>query len=307
MSGAAPRPPSGAQHEIRHGDQVAVVTEAGATLRAYQAAGRAVVDGFAATAKADGGRGQVLAPWPNRVADGRWSWQGEEQQLGLTEPAHHNAIHGLVRWATWTAVERATDAVTLTTTVWPQPGYPFLLALTATYRLDGEGLTVTLRARNEGDRTAPYGVGQHPYLTSGTARADGTVLTVPARTRLLLDERGNPVGREPVDGSGYDFRSPRAVGDLVLDTAYGDLVPGGDGRVRVRLEDPDGGGTELWAGPATRWLQVFTGDTLAADRRRHSLAVEAMSCPPGALASGEDLVLLAPGDEHDLDWGVQAW
>ena len=166
---------------------------------------------------------------------------------------------------------------------------------------------MVLRARNDGDRPAPYGVGQHPYLTAGTELADTTVLTVPARTRLLLDERGNPVGRAPVDGSPYDFRAPRAIGDLVLDTAYTDLAPGDDGRVRVRLERPDGGGTELWAGPATRWLQVFTGDTLAPDRRRRSVAVEPMSCPPGALASGEDLVVLAPGEEHGLEWGLHAW
>lgn len=307
MPGHDVRLPSGTQHEIRRGDQLAIVTEAGATLRSYEAAGRPVIDGFVATARVDGGRGQVLAPWPNRVADGRWSWEGAEQQLALSEPAKGNAIHGLVRWATWQLVDHATDGVTLTTTVWPQPGYSFRLALTATYRLDDDGLSVVIRARNEGDRPAPYGVGQHPYLTSGTELADTSVLTVPASTRLLFDDRGNPVGREAVDGSAEDFRSPRAVGDLLLDTAYGDLLPGDDGRVRVRLENPDGGGTELWAGPATRWLQIFTGDTLAPDRRRRSLAVEPMSCPPGALASGEDLVLLAPGAEHALDWGVHAW
>ena len=301
------RPPSGAQHEIRHGDQVAVVTEVGGTLRRYDVGGRPVLDGFDETAMADGGRGQVLAPWPNRVADGRWTWEGKELQLALSEAAKHNAIHGLVRWAGWGLADRTDDAVTMATTVWPSPGYPFLLSLTATYRLDGDGLTALLRARNEAGRPAPYGVGQHPYLTAGTDVVDDTVLTVPARTRLLTDERGNPTGREDVDGSPYDFRVARRIGDLVLDTAYTDLVPGDDGRVRVRLERPDGGGVELWAGPATRWLQLFTGDTLAAGRQRRSTAVEPMSCPPGALASGEDLVVLDPGEEHALEWGVHGW
>ena len=307
MSVPEARLPSGTQYEIRHGDQRAVVTEVGATLRSYQAGGRPVVDGFSASVRAEGGRGQVLAPWPNRVADGKWTWNGAEQQLALSEADKHNAIHGLVRWATWTLVDAAADAVTLSTTLWPQPGYPFLLVLTASYRLTGDGLAVELRARNEGDQPAPYGVGQHPYLTAGTELADGTVLTVPGRTRLLLDDRGNPVGSEAVDGSRYDFRVPREVGDLVLDTAYGDLLPDDDGRVRVRLENPDGGGTELWTGTSTRWLQVFTGDTLAPERRRRSLAVEPMSCPPGALASGDDLVILAPGEEHTLDWGLRRW
>ena len=301
------QPPSGAQHEIAHRDQVAVVTEVGATLRRYDVGGRRVLDGFEDSAIADGGRGQVLAPWPNRVADGTWSWEGSDLQLPLTEVPNRNAIHGLVRWAGWTMADRSEDSVTMATTVWPIPGYPFLLEMTATYRLDDDGLTTQLRARNVGTRPAPYGVGQHPYFTAGTELVDTSLLTVPARTRLLTDERGNPTGREDVDGSAYDFRVARPIGDLHIDTAYTDLIPGDDGRVRVRLERPDGGGVEVWAGPATRWVQVFTGDTLAPGKRRLSAAVEPMSCPPGALVSGDDLVVLAPAEEHVLEWGVHSW
>jgi aldose 1-epimerase len=241
------------------------------------------------------------------VRDGRWAWDGQTLQLSLSEAGRGNAIHGLVRWVGWSAAEHPTDAVTLTTTVWPSPGYPFRVHLTATYRLDDDGLSVRLVARNDGGRPAPYGVGQHPYLTAGTGLADETVLTVPGNVRLLTDDRGAPVGREDVTGSAYDFREPRRVGDLVLDTAYTDLVRDDDGRVRVRLERPGGGGVGLWAGPTTRWLQVFTGETLAPERRRRSLAVEPMSCPPGALASGEDVVVLGAGDEHVLEWGIHSW
>ena len=258
-----PRPPSGAQHEIAHGDQVAVVTEVGGTLRRYDVGGRRVLDGFEASAIADGGRGQVLAPWPNRVADGRWSWEGSRPPApadGGAQPQRDPRAGPLGRLDARRAHPRM--SVTMATTVWPTPGYPFLLEMTATYRLGDDGLTTQLRARNAGDRPAPYGVGQHPYFTAGTDLVDTTLLTVPARTRLLTDERGNPTGREAVDGSPYDFRVARPIGDLQLDTAYTDLDPGDDGRVRVRLERPDGGGVELWTGPATRWVQVFTGDTL---------------------------------------------
>ncbi len=301
------RPPSGAQHEIRHRDQVAVVTEVGATLRRYDVGDRAVVQGFEAAGMPDGGRGQVLAPWPNRVADGSYSWDGTDRQLPLTEVANHNAIHGLVRWLGWQVADRDDARVTLSTTVWPTPGYPFLLTVSATYRLDDEGLSVELRARNEGAGAAPYGVGQHPYLATASERVDDVTLTLPARTRLLVDDRGNPVGREDVGGTPYDFRAGRPIGDLTLDTAYTDLLPGDDGLVRVRLEDPDGSGVELRSGAGTRWVQAFTGDTLPAPRRRAALAVEPMSCPPGAFVSGEDLVTLSPGDEHLLAWGLHAW
>jgi aldose 1-epimerase len=301
------RPPSGAQHEIRHGDQRAVVTEVGATLRRYDVGDRQVVQGHDVDAVPDGSRGQVLAPWPNRVADGRYSWRGTDLQLPLTEVPKRNAIHGLVRWLGWQLVGRDDASVSLSATVWPTPGYPFLLAVTATYRLDDEGLSVDLRGRNEGSSAAPYGVGQHPYLASTAGRADDVTLTLPARTRLLVDDRSNPAGREDVDGTDHDFRTGRRIGEQVLDTAFTDLLPDEDGWVRVRLDDADGTGVELRAGPTTRWLQAFTGDTLPEPRRRTAVAVEPMSCPPGAFASGDDLVTLDPGDEHLLAWGLRAW
>lgn len=300
-------PPTGTQHEISHGDQVAVATQMGATLRSYEVAGRPVLDGFPEGAAPDGGRGQVLAPWPNRVRDGRYTFAGEDLQLGLTEVDSSNAIHGLVRWAGWDLAERGEEWVALTTTVWPQPGYPFLLGLRATYRLGDAGLHVTLHARNDGDRPAPYGAGHHPYMTVGT-RVDDVVLTVPAAQRLVTDERGIPRGSESVAGTPHDFRTPRAVGDLELDTAYGELDRDAAGRAVVRLENPeDGHAVTVWAGEAAPYLQVFSGDTLKDPaRRRAALAVEAMSCPPNAFADGTDLVTLDPGDEHELAWGVHA-
>lgn len=300
--------PTGTQHELTLDDQIAVVTELGATLRSYVVAGRSVLDGFAESERPDGGRGQVLAPWPNRIRDGRYRFADREHQLPLSEVANRNAIHGLVRWVGWTLAERGEEWAALTATVWPQPGYPFLLRLRATYRLTPDGLEVALHARNDGTEPAPYGVGQHPYVTSG-AGADETVLTVPAAERLVTDERGNPVGTEPVDGTVYDFRTARPVGDLVLDTAYSGLGRGSDGRAVVRLEHPQGGhGVAVWMDGQARHLQVFSGDTLPDPaRRRNSLAVEPMSCPPGAFVSGTDLVVLEPEGEHELTWGVHSW
>lgn len=305
----ATSPLTGVQHELTSGDQTAVVTEVGATLRSYDVGGRPVVDGFTAEEMAHGCRGQVLAPWPNRVRDGVWTWEGETLQLALTEPARHNAIHGLVRWQAWVLEQRGEDWVSLTTTIWPQDGYPFLMGLRATYRLGDDGLAVALSARNIGDRPAPYGAGFHGYVAALTDRVDDTVLTLPARTRITTDDRLNPVGTEPVAGSAYDFTTPRAVGDLVLDDAFADLLQDAAGRVTVSMTDPTGRtGTSLWGGPATRYLQVFSGDTLADPRRRRrSLAVEPMTCPADAFVSGESLLVLAPGEEHELTWGIHSW
>ena len=298
--------PTGAQHVLTRGEQTAVVTEMGATLRDYRVDDRLLVDGFPEDARPDGGRGQVLSPWPNRVRGGRYAFDGAEQQLAVSEVAAGNAIHGLVRWVGWVVAEQGADRVSLTTTVWPQTGYPWLLRLAATYTLDDDGLTVEIAARNDGTGAAPYGVGQHPYLTAGVP-ADHTVLTLPASRRLRTDDRSLPVGSEDVTGTPYDFRAGRVVGDLRLDDAYVGLEPGPDGLVRVRLTEPRSRtGVELWADAATRCVQVFTGDTLPdAARRREGIAVEPMSCPADAFNSGTDLVVLEPGDTHRLRWGLR--
>ncbi len=75
------------------------------------------------------GRGQVLIPWPNRIADGRYEFGDMQHQLPLNEAERGNAIHGLVRWSAWTVTEHETSRVTMEHQLHPQPGYPFALAL----------------------------------------------------------------------------------------------------------------------------------------------------------------------------------
>ena len=73
---AATAPPSGRQYPIEHGPHRAVVTQVGATLRACTLAGRTVIDGFEVGNGSSDGRGQVLAPWPNRLAAGSYTFGG---------------------------------------------------------------------------------------------------------------------------------------------------------------------------------------------------------------------------------------
>ncbi len=120
-------PPSGEQHEIAHGDSKAVITQVGATLRSYTVGGLDVVDGFRVADRATDGRGQVLAPWPNRLTDGHYQYRGRACQAPLNEIGRHDAIHGLVRWLDWTLVERDPAAVTLACALHPQPGYEWQL------------------------------------------------------------------------------------------------------------------------------------------------------------------------------------
>jgi aldose 1-epimerase len=299
---------TGRQLTLRHDDHVAVVVELGAALRSYTVGDRQVLAGFDAGDRVTGGRGQILAPWPNRVGAGRYRWRGEDLQLPLSEPEHGNAIHGLLRWASWQVIESDTSRAVLEASVWPQPGYPFHLQVRAQYALGDAGLEVTLTAWNRGESIAPYGVGQHPYLTVDTGTVDDAVLTVPAETWLRTDERGLPVAEQPVAGTSYDFREPRVIGTARLDTPFGSLVRDPRGLAVVRLAHPSGEhGADLWLGEGAEYLQIYTGDTLPEPERRRSLAVEPMSCPPNAFASGTSVVALEPGDHHRMRWGITPW
>jgi aldose 1-epimerase len=296
--------PSGEQIEIVHGDQRVVVVEVGGGLRQYTLGDRNVLDGYGVDEMSSSGRGQVLIPWPNRIQDGRYSFDGQDHQLPLDDVEEQDAIHGLVRWGSWIAGDRAENRVVMEHALHPQPGYPFSLALSVEYLLSDEGLLVRTTATNRGPRPCPYGSGNHPYLMASGPRVDSLTLRVPGNTLLRSDERGIPVDRLPAEGTDYDFRQPRVIGSTVLDHAFTDLARGEDGRARVELRAPDRGeGITLWADEAYPYLMVFTGDPLP-DVNRHSLAVEPMTCPPNAFRSGEGLIRLEPGQSLTGTWGI---
>jgi aldose 1-epimerase len=296
--------PTGEQLEIVSGTQRAVVVEVGAGLRTYAVDGHDVIDGYDADEPCPAGKGQHLMPWPNRVEDGSYTFDGRQHRLPLTEPERRNAIHGLVRWSAWTVVERASDRAALEHVLRPQSGYPFSLALRVEYALSDEGLSVETTARNIGTERCPFGSGAHPYLTAGSRVVDESELQVPARTVLRTDERGLPVGASPVAGSDYDFRASRPLGPTRLDDCFTDLDRDEAGVARVELGDPAGATTvALWVDPSYPYLMLFTGDPLPEVARR-SLAVEPMTCPPNAFRSGESLVVLDPGATWRGAWGI---
>jgi aldose 1-epimerase len=288
-----PSPPSGEQFEIASGDRRAVVTEVGATLREFVAGDRVVIEGFAVGEVCSGGRGQLLAPWPNRVRDGSYQFGGRRLQLPLSEPDRHNAIHGLVRWSPWRRLDRSPERIRFGLELFPQPGYPFHLELEVDYSLLDAGLRVEFAAVNRGDGPAPFGGGSHPYLKSRAARIDGGLLRVPARSYLEVDDRMLPTGRRlPVAGSPFDFREARPLGDTTLDTCFADFTEPAVEFDGLRLS---------WDGAFT-FGQLFSGDSLSPDHRRRGLATEPMSCPADAFNSGEGLVVLDPGQSWSGSW-----
>lgn len=305
-------PPSGEQWTISApGDDTgigatAVITQVGAGIRVLKVGTEPVLFGYPLQSKADGGRGQLLMPWPNRIRDGKYSFEGVQQQLALSEPARGNASHGLVRWALWTLEERTDSSVTVSYLLLPQQGWDACLRIKVRYTVTGSGLQVATKVVNVGTTKAPFAYGAHPYLTTGETLVDEVRLTIPANRLLDVDDRLIPVGNSPV-GPGTDFRAGARVGPTVLDTAFTEVIPDDDGRWRVSIERGDRR-TTLWADASTfGYLQVFTGDSLSPERKRRSgVAVEPMSAPANAFQTGESLTVLGPGDVWSGTWGVSA-
>lgn len=297
-------PPSGRQYTISCGTQQATIVEVGGGIRTYSVEDRDVLDPYPADRVVDGAHGTPLVPWPNRLGDGRYRFDDTEYQLPLTEPELGNAIHGLLRWRAWRAVEVSGHRIVMGTRLHPMPGYPFTLNVRIHYRLGAHGLEVTTTATNAGDVACPYGGGQHPYLSPGAGLVDDCILQLDAATRITTDERGLPTGREDVAGTPFDFRNGTRLGSLRVDSAFTDLGRDDEQRGRARLSGPDGHTVQLWVDRHYPYIEIFTGDTLAPDRRRHGLGCEPMTCPPNAFATGCDLIHLQPGESMTTRWGA---
>lgn len=298
--------PSGQQFGLRCGEQHAAIVEVGGGVRGYRVGDREVLQPYPVDAMCDGAHGAPLIPWPNRLADGRYRFDGTDYQVALTEPDKHNAIHGLMRWRSWRPVDRSEDRVVMAARLHPLQGYPFLLDVEIEYLLDTAGLTVTTTATNAGDRPCPYGCGQHPYLSPGSGLIDDCTVRLAAETRIVTDpERELPTGVEAVEGTPFDLRVGRRIGDLVVDYAFTDLERDHEGRAWVSLTAPDGDSVELWVDRSYPIVELYTADTLAAQRRRRGLGTEPMTCPPNAFQSGRDVTRLEPGESKVTAWGVR--
>jgi aldose 1-epimerase len=300
----------GEELSIRAGAYEATFSTVGSVLESLTVGGRDLV-----LRNPDQGpiafyRGALVAPWPNRIGDGLYTWDGESHQAPINEIERDNALHGLLTFQYFTLDTHEPSRLVLSTILYPSPAYPFVLRLEAEHVLDPEsGLTTTITARNLGAQDAPFGVCPHPYVLAGPEPLDSWTLQVPAETLLeVTPDRLLPIGTAPTaDSPELDFRSPRVITDRFIDHAYTGLVSGEDGRARITVTAPGGTGVEVSADGRCPWVQVHTGDRPEPEANRKGLAVEPMTCPPDAFRSGQDVVRLAPGADHTVAWSIRGW
>ena len=302
-------PATGSQYQIARstsrGRAEARIASLAGALRSYSVAGTDYAETYPDDSLPPSACGILLAPWPNRVADGKWVLDGKLQQLDITEPATGNASHGLLRNTGYQRIDdggEVAGSVTLRAEIFPQHGYPFHLLHEVTYSLDDDGgLRVRQSLTNVGESRAPFALGAHPFLRIGSVPAEELELTVSGDTRLTSNERLIPVGSEPVSGD-FDFRAGRTIGNRDLDSAYTGLTLDG-GEYRHRLAAPDGRTVTLWGGPEFGYVHVFLTDKIPG--RSRAVALEPMTAPANALNSGEGLRWLEPESTFAAEWGIR--
>jgi aldose 1-epimerase len=299
----------GEQHELKLGSDGpsvrAVITEVAAAIRHLSVDGVQLTAGYEDDAPPPFGSGIVLVPWPNRVRDGRWTHRGQTLQLDITEPARGNALHGLLQHAPYQVVERSGRAITLRAQVFPQNGYPFRLDTTVRYTLTADGMQVMHTVQNVGSDCAPVAVGAHPFLALGDVPTDALTLTVSADRHIDVDDRLNPVGVTPVDGTKWDLRAGRLIADLELDDCWSGLTMSVGGSTHW-LSAADGRAVSVWADDQFGYLQVFiTRQYPHAGGSITAVAIEPMTAPADAFNSGEGLRWLSPGERWSMSWAIR--
>lgn len=299
---------AGQLFEISNGNRHAVVTEEGATLAQVVWEGvdllvQAAEDGYAG----EPSNGQVLAPWPGRVAGGSYEFEGQRQQLPINDLFRRSAIHGFARWLAWQPKDHGPDRLTLACRHLARPGYPFPLELEQSYAWLNEGLEICLTATNIGRGTAPFGCGYHPYFTLGSPTVDDDLLHVPANLYLETDQDLRPTGPKlPVDGTAWDFRQLRPVGPGQIDITLTDAVRDDEGRIVVTFASGAGDMTVKSAyDEPIEFIQVYTGDNLPTGSRQ-GLAIEPYTCAPDAFNNGFGLAHLEPGGSLRVRWVLSA-
>ena len=271
----AATPRTGHQYTITHGDYVAVITELGAALRKLTYQGKNVIATFGANEVAPASSGQLLIPYPNRIEDGVYTFEGKTYELPIDEHERRNAIHGYGYRAYWTLENLDESTVTLSWRVTNMAGYPFDVVVAVTYTLTDNGLNLTIAARNNGETNAPWALAIHPWLANGFDgygdEIDGQnaqcSLMVPADTHVTVDDRLLPTGTEPVDGTKYDFREPMKLDQQPYDDAWTDVKHAEDGTVTAVLYRPDGMAVEVGGDETITSFQVCTGTGFAPDTK----------------------------------------
>jgi aldose 1-epimerase len=288
------------EHTLTWANHTAVVSPFGAALRRYFVKNDRhewnVIWGYSGGNNKKGGQGDVLIPFPGRIKNASYKFDGVTHSLKKNDKDGPNAIHGFLRTELFDTVSLTDQKVVYSyevkASLYAEKGFPFSLRVQVSYAIGETGLTTTYKVTNAGNSAAPVGIGFHPYFRAEKGELADWSVKIPAQDYIEL-ENYVPTGRVlSVDGSKLDFRRGRLVGTERFNDCLAHLERGPGGFSYITLQNEKSKNRiVLTIDRNFDYIVVYTGDQIPSPHQRQGFAIEPMTCAPDAF-------------NHE-DWGTQ--
>ena len=274
---------------IYYGDLELEIDTLGARIMGFTDKGEEIMK----TAKDElqGYNGMVLAPWPNRIPEGKWSLEGKQYQLEINEIDRNNALHGFAFQTEFEVTNHSDNEIHLDTVLTNTVGYPFEILLRLEYKLDSNGFSCQVHATNQSAIDAPFGIAFHPYYPVD----DETQISIPAKTHINTNDQMIPIGEESNPHKTFRFA------DVDFDDCFSELERK-NGIAEVKIESSKQLIT-LWQDEAFDFVMVYTTNEFDfLQGSTQAIAIEAQSCIANAFNTNPPL--LKPGESFIGSWGL---
>ncbi len=299
--------------ELKRGNQRLVINQVGGGLISYQVEKDGetkdmIVSYESCPEEKVGMMGDVLFPFPGRVKNSEYSFEGKEYKISGTKEIDGNALHGFVTDKEWKVVEKNDDSIKLSYEIkkeeYEKNGYPFSLKIQVKYSLSDNGLKVETEITNTGESKAPFGLGFHPYFTAGTDKADNISLKIDAKKLVEFDDNLFPTGKMVgLDGQELDYNQEKKIGEKTIDNCFTGLVYTNNiskTEISSKLAK-----LNIWQDKNFNYLQMYSADTIGDKFMRAGFAIEPQTCTGYALNKPEmGLKTIEPGESFKAVWGV---
>ena len=242
--------------------------------------------------------GEILAPWPNRIASGKYQFEGKSFEVPASDGLG-NALHGLLHGVDAEVVSQQADSVTMDFEIEPSSFYPGQIKVSVVYKMTEAGLEVTQSATNAGKNSAPVGLGAHAYF----AVTENTRLFVPAAEVARREPNMISSAQDQLGTIGMSNTTATLVSELELDHEFSKLAKNAE-IASTLLVEPDGSGVVVWQKQAD-YQMIYISQNLPFDSGpARAVAIEPQTCAVDAFNNHRGLSVLAPGETLVLNWGV---
>ena len=221
----------------------------------------------------------VLFPFPNRLEDGRYTFDGKSYEFPINNSETNNAIHGFLHDKAFEVAAISNNILKLQYNDRINKSFPFNYSFGLVYTLSRDQIKIQFSIENNGEHSLPFGLGWHPYFQLDTI--EGSTLQFSADKKYTTTERLLPNGFEEYNNSIIQ------IDKVSLDTAFNLTAPTvtlKTASYELRLQTPE-----------DCYLQIYTPPD------RQSIAIEPMTCIANAFNNGIGLKTVLPGEKYTWD------